>query len=193
MSTPNLPIRHELINDGTGPAATLEAICVSVISEGGFEPQGVIVSVSTEQTWCDANVADTRYVVLAVRHQLGHSSSSIQFLKSETMCFAAADVYEWSVVLNPTIGGSLTWMPVSGSECIEKAIGATANTAVGGELLMASGYGVGKALGVQEILSTQKLGAKLDGTRDIVALCVRPVHSSTGVDVFGAMTFRELK
>lgn len=34
MTTPNLPLRYEIANDGTGGASTLETICSTVISEG---------------------------------------------------------------------------------------------------------------------------------------------------------------
>jgi len=38
MTTPNLPIRYEISNDGTGAAAEMECICSSVMSEGGQHP-----------------------------------------------------------------------------------------------------------------------------------------------------------
>jgi len=42
MSTPNLPLRYSLENDGTGPATTMDHICSTVISEGGTQELGVL-------------------------------------------------------------------------------------------------------------------------------------------------------
>jgi hypothetical protein len=34
---PTLPVRYEIVNDGTGAASELIAVCAAVFSEGGFE------------------------------------------------------------------------------------------------------------------------------------------------------------
>ena len=40
MSTPNLPLRYEIDNDGTGAASSMVQICSTVISEGGEQDTG---------------------------------------------------------------------------------------------------------------------------------------------------------
>jgi len=42
MSTPNLPLRYEIENDGTGISSSFEQICSTVISEGGAQNTGLI-------------------------------------------------------------------------------------------------------------------------------------------------------
>lgn len=39
------------------------------------------------------------------------------------------------------------------------------------------------------LLNALKLGGRIDGTRDEIVLCVRPIASNA--DVFGALTWRE--
>jgi hypothetical protein len=46
MRTATLPVRYEIVNDGTGAASELIAICASVFSEGGFERRGIPFSVN---------------------------------------------------------------------------------------------------------------------------------------------------
>ncbi|KKL49899.1 hypothetical protein LCGC14_2310910, partial [marine sediment metagenome] len=36
------------------------------------------------------------------------------------------------------------------------------------------------------------LGAKIDGTVDEIVLCARPIGGSSGIDVEGSLTWREL-
>jgi hypothetical protein len=48
MTMPNLPIRYEIDNDGTGAAASMDCICSTVISEGGDEFPGLQLSYSND-------------------------------------------------------------------------------------------------------------------------------------------------
>lgn len=50
MATANLPIRYELINVSSGSGHTIQAICSSVISEGGFELFGLPFAVNSSTT-----------------------------------------------------------------------------------------------------------------------------------------------
>lgn len=44
MSTPNLPVRWEIVNTAAGSASSIDAICCSVQSEGGLNPLGTVAS-----------------------------------------------------------------------------------------------------------------------------------------------------
>ncbi|MHC4489810.1 MAG: hypothetical protein ACYSW7_11665, partial [Planctomycetota bacterium] len=46
MRSGTLPVRYEIINDGTGATSELIAICITVFSEGGFERRGIPFSVN---------------------------------------------------------------------------------------------------------------------------------------------------
>lgn len=50
MSSPNQPIRYEITNDGTGAADTFEAICATVMSEGGIDSTAITTYVSRNGT-----------------------------------------------------------------------------------------------------------------------------------------------
>jgi len=67
MSTPNLPIRIQIENDGTGQASSLSHICVTIISEGGNDETGIIRYKSVDNTVLNANTTGTLYLALALR------------------------------------------------------------------------------------------------------------------------------
>ena len=73
MSTPNLPIRWEISNDGSGAASSMDCICCTAISEGGKQDNGIIRYASTT-THVDASAALTTYAILGIR------------LKSQYLC-----------------------------------------------------------------------------------------------------------
>ena len=67
MSTPNLPVRYEIENDGTGEAASVYHICSTIISEGGQQDVGVTHAASTEDLYVNANTPGTYYAVFGLR------------------------------------------------------------------------------------------------------------------------------
>lgn len=185
MSTPNLPLRYEIINDGTGVASSIQQICSSVIVEGGNDLTGIVRSASTNGTHVDANIADTIYAVLGIQKKTGYKTQ-IQvirmYLVSET-----ADSFEWLLYLNPTVAGSFTYGAETNSAA-EIARGATANTVTGGTLLQ-SGWSTSSAAAVAALESTTRLGTSIAGTRDTLVLAVRPL--SGNADIQGSITWRE--
>ena len=81
MSTPNLPCRYEIDNDGTGAASEIEHICATVMSEGGVEDLGVIHYVSTAGTQVDMTTEDQLYAIKGIRLKSTHLGSVIKTLR----------------------------------------------------------------------------------------------------------------
>jgi hypothetical protein len=65
MRTGTLPIRYEIVNDGTGAASELKGICAAVFSEGGFD-QGRGMPFSADRKVIAASVG-ARVPVLSIR------------------------------------------------------------------------------------------------------------------------------
>jgi hypothetical protein len=187
MSTPNLPVRYELENDGSGGADTLAAICCSVISEGGQEETGIDRSASTGNTHIDANAADTKYAVLGLRLKASYIGTTV-LLKRFTMLAETNDDFEWSVMWNPTVAGTFAYADQPNSAC-QAAFGATANTVSGGTLLD-SGYGNAASALALPLNNALILGSTISGTVDELVLCARPISSNA--DIQATLTWREL-
>jgi hypothetical protein len=197
MSTPNLPIRGEISNSGSGAASVLELICSSAISEGGNEDNGVVRRVSTGGTHMVASVEDTLYAVIGLRLKSGHLGITVKLVDQAIQIQSASSKCEYVLVFNPTVAGSLSWTGLSAS-AIEYAFGATANTvtggyAIGGGFLESGNPASGAAASsITTITNALILGSLINGTADTVFLCIRPIAGSTNVSVEGSITFREI-
>lgn len=190
MSTPNLPIRYEISNDGTGGAASLVQICSSVASEGGADDIGVIRTDSNGNTPVAANAAGTLYACIGMKLKSGYLGTTIKNLTASMLVSTVNDMFEWQLLLNPTVAGVFTYSDVTNS-AVQTAKGATANTVTGGTLINA-GYAFAHTGVVPVLQNTLDIGAKIDGTLDAVILAVRPVASSTNLDVYTSLAWREL-
>lgn len=198
MSTPNLPLRYSISNDGTGTADSLYHICSSVISEGGHQEIGTLYYKSTEGTHLDANAENTVYTVLALKLKTTHLGSVSKLVNIALQIETASSKAEWVLILNPTIAGSLSWSDVTNSG-MQVAAGATANTVTGGyqidggyvETGTAASGRAGSATG--KIENALYLGSNIAGVPDSLVLAVRPIAGSTNIDVEGSIAWRELK
>jgi len=197
MSTPNLPIRSEISNDGTGVESSVCNICSTVISEGGSEDLGVLRYKSTEGTHLDANVENTIYALIGIKLKSAYIGATVRLINSALQLQSASHKIEWLLIYNPTVAGTFTYADLPQSP-IQVATGATANTVTGGYVITggfaesagnAGGGSGGADRGIQNALV---LGSLIDGTTDQIVLCVRPVGGSTNVDVEGSLTWREL-
>jgi hypothetical protein len=191
MSTPNLPIRYMIINDGTGAATELEHICSSVMVEGGQQALGQIHWESTEGTHIDANTADTVYAVKGMRLKSTHLGQQVD-LTTVSMIATTSDDFEWILLFNPTVAGTFTFADHDGDSAVQTATGVTANTVTGGTEISGGYVKSGQATGsfFSSLENAIRLGAAIDGTRDEMVLCVRPL--SVNLDIEGGLGWREL-
>lgn len=186
MSTPNLPIRLEITNDGSGVASSMEHICGSVMVEGGSPKTGILRTVSTAGNHLDAATADQLYMLIAIRLKTTHLGASIVF-KSAEVLNETADFFEWQIVLNPTIAGSVTWVDMAYS-AVQYAYGVTANTVSGGHLIQSGWGNNGSVASGATFEMYRHLGSSIAGVSDILALCVR--SRTSNADFNGSITWQ---
>ena len=186
MSTPNLPVRAEISNDGSGDASTLEDICSTVISEGGQDKTGANHYLSTDGTHVDANVANTIYAVVGMRLRSTHLAANIEIVTA-SMISETNDDYEWILIFNPTVAGAFAYTNFANS-ALQVARGATANTVTGGTPI-GGGFSRNTSDILGDITNYLKLGSLIDGTPDEIVLCVRPLGGNE--DIQGSITARQ--
>lgn len=197
MSTPNLPLRSEIINDGTGAADTVTQICSTVISEGGSNDLGVIRYASTEGTHVDMTTENTIYAVLGIRLKAEYIGASVKIINAALQLHTASHKVEWILKYNPTVAGTFTYSDQTNS-AVQVATGATANTVTGGYditggFIESGGVAQGRSgSGERGIDNAILLGSLIDGTVDTIVLCARPIAGSSAVDVEGSLNWREL-
>lgn len=188
MKNPSLPIRYELSNDGTGGAATLEAICCSASVEAGTSEYGIVRSISNDDTQLDAAVVGTLYAALGVRMKTAQLGRSVSLLHFTFMGSTQNDLFHWKLVLDPTVAGTFTYSDLTNS-AVQTATGATANTITGGTVID-SGYVSAQQSTAFPSVENLVLGAAIDGTQQELVLCIMPI-SGVNLDVFSSMTWRE--
>jgi hypothetical protein len=188
MTTPNLPIRYEIENDGTGAAATLECICSSVMSEGGQQQTGTTRGLTTVPTHVDASVADTTYAVIGIRLKETHLDNVVAIKKITMLNEAGQADFLWQLLLNPTVAGAgadaFTYADVTNAP-IQAAYGKTANVITGGTPLdcgMSSNDAV--ASDITETLLY--IGSTIAGVADTIVLAVTPL--AVNADIQATMT-----
>ncbi len=197
MSTPNLPLRFQLIADANSTVSTMECICGTVISEGGQSELGVQFHRSTAGTPIDMDTEDTLYSIVGLRLKSTHFGATVKIVKLAVTLQSASDDIEWVLVFDPAIAGTPGWTNKDNS-AVQYFIGASTNTVTGGTHVDAgyasTGTGQSAAAGTAEFVSNAlRLGAKIDGTAQSIVLCARPINgSATDVLVEGGLTWREI-
>ena len=187
MSTPNLPIRYSIENDGTGAADDFDHICSTVISEGGQSKLGTlrhydsgeITSLSSSNT----------YAMVGIRLSGSYRDITVLIENISALATTLRDQAHWELILNPTVAGTFTYSDLTNS-AVQVATGSNSNTVTGGTVIDGGMF----TDSVPTTISTPnalRIGADIARTNyDEIVLCVRPVTSS--IDAEASLTWREL-
>lgn len=179
MTSPNLPLRYEISNDGTGSSSEMYCICGSVASEGIRDQVGLPHSYSDTPR---ITLPDTTnwYLITAGRLKATHLHANILLRNIQTFC-ETSDSISYKLVVDPTFNASLTWTGISNS-AIEVADGSATIkvTDSGYEVFAGHAYGR-KADMMPSIGDFVSLGSKIDGTPTVMALIVKGNTSSAKI------------
>jgi hypothetical protein len=195
MSTPNLPLRYEIENDGTGAASTLDHICSTVISEGGIQDNGVLRYHSTQGTHLDLASANTLYPVLGIRLK-STALDGIVALEDMTIINQQSQDWEWVLLMdNPAltfVGGTPSFSAQTNS-VVETHTGDGSISITGGGTYFTGGLvasGTKGSATSSSLKNAVRLGATRSGTVDEIYLCARPL--SANADIEASITWREI-
>lgn len=187
MSRPNLPIRWELSNDGTGAAASLTHICSSVVVEGGQDDTGFVRAYNMANRVITAGAAGTRYPILGIRLKPAYLDITVNLIGHSILCSTPNDQFCWQWVLNPTTTASGTFSDIADSAA--QVYEGTSTISMSGGTVISSGYGVSNLIASQDVRSHLLLGSTINGTADRIYLGVIPFAS---LQVSAAIQWREL-
>lgn len=196
MSTPNLPVRWEIETTGAGATnRTMDSICCSVQSEGGLNPLAVQRTISRGVV--GATVDTTPRSVMSIRLKSAYNRATVFPLNSSAVTTDTGVNYFGQLLLNPTLGGALTWNDVTNSP-IQSSI--TVTTATGGTVL-SEFYGISGAPGksgaasittTADLNSVLALASDYAGTADILTLAIRTFAGSSASSFYAQMDWLEL-
>jgi hypothetical protein len=193
MQTANLPIRYEIERAGTLTAGTytLQQICSSCISEGGYSPQGLEQMIGTSQINAGVNLAtvNTYYNIATIRIKSGRPYAVIVPAGADILNISNSD-FEWGLFFNATPSSAFSY--TSFNDNVEYDLTTVNLTSTGTRI--AGGYLGGKtapfALGGDFIAFANQLGQTISGTSDTLTLGVRP--GTANGDVSGLIKWYDL-
>ena len=139
ITTASLPLRYEITNTGaTSGASTLKQICSTVLSEGGYQlnglQQAVGIPVTAPRT---LTVAGTFYPIVSLRLKTSPNRlDAIVICTAISIIATSSGNYNWQVIASGTTTGG-TWLPAPGGSSVDYNLTGTSFT--GGRIL-ASGY-----------------------------------------------------
>ena len=187
MTTPNLPIRFQIENDGTGVASSIECICCAVISEGGKEDLGTPSYVSTDGTPVTATKSSNN-ALLAIRLRDTKVDTTVD-VTNFSLLATSNDNYEWNLIMNPSGIDALSYTSTNGTS-VEYSVPAS-ETHISGGYVMAGGYAQAKSdIAGDQFKSLLKLGTSITGKKDVLVLSCRPLGSSNAV-MYAGLNLRE--
>ena len=137
ITTASLPLRYEITNTGaTSGASTLKQICSTVLSEGGYElnglQQAIGIPINTPRT---LGTAGTFYPVISLRLKTARLDGIVILSALSAMPISTGN-FNWQLVATGTTTGG-AWVSAGASSCVEYNI--TGTTFAGGRIL-ASGF-----------------------------------------------------
>ena len=196
ITTASLPMRYEIENTGTtASSSTLKQICSTVISEGGYQLNGLQQAVSTPITAPrSTSVAGTYYPILSLRLK-----SSPNFLDAIIILTALSVLgtgngvnYNWKVIASGTTTAG-TWVSAGVNSAVEYNITGTSFT--GGRTL-ASGYLNSSNQGSQSIDILKEALFKFQLERDTFTSTAfeltLAVTSDGGGSIFASLDWEEI-
>lgn len=140
ITTASLPLRYEITNKAATTGATtrtMKQICSSVISEGGYELNGLQQAVGTVITTAKTlSAAGTYYPVVSIRLKASRLDAII-ILTALSMMPISTGNFSWRVIASGTTGGGGAWQDAGVDSAVEYKLDGTSIT--GGRIL-AQGY-----------------------------------------------------
>ena len=195
MTTAILPIRYE-ITSTSALAATLQQICCSVVSEGGFEQTSIDHVARQTTIVTNIDTAATFYPIVSIRLNSSRLGSvvlpnRVQFLPT------TSQNYEIALLKNPTLTGATWAATVPSDSNVDFDVAATAITNVGTIVQTDYVTSTGSA-GISNTSAPTgynwdlQLGVSLAGVSDVYTLAARTVSGATKGDGVGSISFYDL-
>lgn len=196
MRSGTLPIRYEIVNDGTGAASELIAMCSVVFSEGGFEA-GRGLPFTANRGDVSASVA-ARVPVLSIRPKLTFNSleNRTQITPLDLSIFTTTQSVLVEVVYNALLFGTGSFVSADDNSAVEFNNSFTAITGgfpVQSFYVSTAGTGANAKGGeFSPILSKLPLSLDIDGANPIPLTIVCTPLSATAA-VHAAINWDEVR
>ena len=188
MTTATLPVRYEIEDSaGAGGASSLQQICSTVMSEGGYNQKSA-------QIWARRTTlmtATTSFQPI-VSIQIKSGSEGAVIIPSRFTALPVGSVldYEVALIKNPTLTGASFTSNSTNVNYDVTATALTGGTIVSTTFIAGSNQGSTTLDEGAEYNFDIQLGVDLSGTSDIYTLAARTLSGSD--DIIGALSYYDL-
>jgi hypothetical protein len=191
MQTANLPIRLEIETTGTiSGAAVLQQVCSTVMSEGGYAPDGVTQMIGTASLGgVNLTTAGTFYNLATIRIKSGRPYAVIVPKGFVGSAVSNSD-FELQLRLNATPSTAFSY--TSYSDNVEYDL--TGTKTITGGTIIGKGYLSGKSASTinfgDGLNFAYQIGQTIAGSSDTLTLCAK--GASNGDDVLGTIEWIDI-
>lgn len=181
MATAILPLSYRIHNASAQDSGrTIKQICSSVLSEGGYEPDGAVYSVGHDLATVP-NISGER-ITAGIRMASGRTGNVILPVRVSTAT-ASSDVVMWRLRLNPTLSGVAWTAADNGRGNVEVT---TSGTASGGTIVDAGFVSQGSANNYDIAVAIRlALGQNASGVSDQLILTVDSSSNAKALGMIG--------
>lgn len=196
MTTAILPVRYQITSTTAAVAASMKAICCSVISDGGFEQTSIDHVARRTTVFTNIDTAATFYPIVSIRMASGRTGSVVLPNRTQFLPLTNQN-YEVVLLKNPTLTGATWAATVPSDSNVEFDVAATAISSVG--TIAQTDYVTSTGSGGTSVTAAPtgynwdlQLGATVAGVSDIYTLAVRTVDGATKGSGVGSLSFYDL-
>jgi hypothetical protein len=192
MTTAILPVRYEIFTTSSAVAASMKAICISVISEGGFEQTSV--DHVARRTAVLGTIGSTFLPLVSIRLNSSRLGSVVLPNRIQVLPTTNQN-YEVALIKNAELTGA-SWSNVATDTNVQFDVSATA-TANGS--IVQTDYVTTSGAGGTGVISAPtgynfdlQLGVSLANVSDTMTVAIRTVSGATTGDAVGSLSFYDL-
>lgn len=183
IQSPNQPVRYE-IRSTTG-SGSFRYICNQVASAGSINESGFAKSVNTGTAFIPLGASGTTYPILGLRHQSSaYRSNPIKLRLATGIVSTQNNVIRWTLQINPTLSGALTWNNVPNSAAAYAVNTAGAITVTASGIVSLSGF-LSQGGQIHPEVFTNNflswLSDSITGTPDSYIFCATPIGNNMSV------------
>jgi hypothetical protein len=194
MQTANFPIRYEIERAGTLSAGTytLQQICSSCISEGGYQPEGVQQMIGTASlAGVNLGSSNTLYNLATIRIRSSRPYAVIIPAGYETSAISNSD-FEVGLYLNATPSSAFSYTNYSDNVeyDITGTLTITGGTRIAGSFLSGKGTSLVTASESGNFNFSYQLGQTISGTSDTLTLAGKGAANND--DIVGLLKWFDL-
>jgi hypothetical protein len=196
ITTASLPLRYEVTNTGaTSGASTLKQICSTVLSEGGYQLNGLQQAIGLPVTTPkNLAVAGTFYPIVSIRLKASPDRlDGIVICTAISVIATSTGSYNWQVIATGTTTGG-TWVSAGANSAVEYNI--TGTSFAGGRILASGFFSVSNQGSTQvDILKEALFKTQLERnglTSTPFELTIVVATDNAGGDVLASMDWEEI-